>query len=213
MSREKIRVVKYLMKRTNIISLLSVISIATLVIFGCNGKAKEQTKEPTPQVAENKTIGEKNQDIKENINLEFSSKTIMEKVIDNKVLKDYKLTMINFWATYCDPCKKELPDLQKIYEEEIKNGVNVLGVLVDIEGEKDDEHIQLAKKIVEKSGVKYENVIGEKNIGKYYAKLASGVPFTIFVDSSGKMVGKEINGSRSKEQLKKEIDERLKSLK
>lgn len=205
-----------LMKKKHIILILTAIMLVSTIFLGCEDKtvSKDASKETVEQKKEEPKQQENKEEIKKELgNLEFSSKTLSGKAIDNKIFKDYKLTMINLWATYCGYCIKEMPDLQKIYEEEAKNGVNVLGILTDSKGEDDKKQNELAKKILEKSGVKYENIIGDRNIGKYFARISTGVPLTIFVDSNGKNVGKEFSGLQSKEDFKKAIEECLKTIK
>ncbi|WP_099189653.1 TlpA family protein disulfide reductase [Tepidibacter mesophilus] len=148
--------------------------------------------------------------IEENKNIQFETKTIEGDKIESSIFKDYKLTMVNVWATFCGPCISEMPDIQSLYEEVKKEDINVVGIISDTP---DDENEVLAKQILDKKGVKYTNIIPDKKLSKGILKDISGVPTTIFIDSKGNMVGQPIVGSRSKEEYKKEIDKILESLK
>lgn len=142
--------------------------------------------------------------------LEFKTKTLDGKEIDSSIFKDSKLTMVNIWATYCGPCIMEMPDIQKLSEEIKGDKINVIGLVSDTP---DEDNEALAKKILEKKGVKFTNIIPDENIKNNLLKDVSGVPTTVFVDSKGNIVGEFIVGSHSKEEYKKIIADRLKSIK
>ena len=58
----------------------------------------------------------------------------LETVTGEKIsLKDFKgkTVLLNFWATWCQPCKKELPSMQRIYEELSSEGVEVVAISID----------------------------------------------------------------------------------
>lgn len=139
----------------------------------------------------------------------FKTKSLDGKEIDSSILKNSKLTMINVWSTYCNPCIEEMPDLQKLYEELKNEGVNLIGVVSDTP---DEDNEALAKAIISKTGVQYVNIIPDETLVKNVLPNISAVPTTIFVDREGNIIGDLVVGSRSKEDYKKEIQDRLKSM-
>lgn len=141
--------------------------------------------------------------------VEFATKTLADQEINSSIFKDNKLTMINIWATFCEPCIAEMPDLQKLSEEVKSEKVNVLGVVSDTP---DADTEELAKTILAKKGVKYTNIIPDEQIVNNLLNNISAVPTTLFVDSEGNIVGDLVIGSRSKEEYKNEIQARLKSI-
>jgi len=141
--------------------------------------------------------------------IEFNSKTLEGKEIDSSILKESNITMINIWATFCEPCIKEMPDIQQLYEEVKEDKVNIIGIISDTPHSENEE---LAKQIISAKDVKYINIIPDDNIINNLFEDISAVPTTIFVDSEGNIVGDFIVGTRSKEEYKKEIEDRLKSM-
>ena len=97
-----------------------------------------------------------------------------------------KLTLINFWATWCAPCKKELPKLDSLYQQIPRRQVNI--VLINIENIKYDK-IQ-----------KFFNRLKVKNLVSHFdnkLKLTKelklrGIPITLIVNSDGKEMGRII---------------------
>ena len=94
--------------------------------------------------------------------------------------------IVNFWASWCGPCKDEAPFLQETYERHRKQGLVVLGV--DVEDLRRD-----ARHFMSRYGITYPNVRdGRKaTIGKWGV---TGYPETFFVDRRGRLVGERIQG-------------------
>jgi len=87
--------------------------------------------------------------------------------------------VINFWATWCEPCRREIPLLQSLREARKADGLEVIGIAID------NRPDVLA--YAEKVGIQYPILIGEQE--GFDAALAFGVngvlPFTVFADSQG----------------------------
>lgn len=139
--------------------------------------------------------------------LEFTTKTLEGSEIDSSILKSSKITMVNVWGIFCQPCIDEMPDLQSLYEEVRGDGVNIIGIVSDTP-DKDNE--ELAKRILSTKGVEYTNIIPDETIMKNVLHNISAVPTTFFVDEEGNIIGDLVVGARSKEQYKTEIIDRLK---
>jgi thiol-disulfide isomerase/thioredoxin len=138
--------------------------------------------------------------------LEFTTKTLEGSEIDSSILKNSKITMVNVWGTFCQPCIDEMPDLQSLYEEVKGDGINLIGIISDTP-DKDNE--ELAKRIVSAKGVKYINIIPDETIINNILNNISAVPTTLFVDEEGNIIGDLLVGVRTKEEYKAEIMNRL----
>ena len=100
--------------------------------------------------------------------------------------KNYKLTMLNQWASWCGPCIGEMPDLQKLYEAYSPKGLNIVGVM---EGSQSD-----LSKLTE-LGITYPNIYLTQELEDIM--YTGYIPTTIFVDTSGKIVDAHYVGARS----------------
>jgi peroxiredoxin len=90
-----------------------------------------------------------------------------------------RVVMINFWATWCGPCRQEMPELAKLYDKYKSSGFVLMGVNVD-----DDTKNAVA--LAEKLGVKFPVLLDtDKTVSKAYD--LSTMPSTVIIDRDGKV--------------------------
>ena len=97
-------------------------------------------------------------------------------------LKDFqgKLVVINFWATWCAPCKKEMPSLDKLYQNSKFKNLEILAVNME-------QPDQLkTKKFFSDLNIKNLNVFFDSNLNFVKEFKLRGVPTTILVNKKGK---------------------------
>jgi thiol-disulfide isomerase/thioredoxin len=95
-----------------------------------------------------------------------------------------KAVLLNFWATYCEPCKIEMPwfvELQKQYGPE---GFQIVGVAMD------DASVEDIAKFAKDMGVNYPILVGEESVGQSYGGVGV-LPTTYFLDRDGKLIARE----------------------
>jgi thiol-disulfide isomerase/thioredoxin len=94
--------------------------------------------------------------------------------------------MVNFWATWCGPCRREIPLLNKVHAERAKQKVEIIGIAVDFR----DDVLAYA----DKTPISYPLLIGEED--GLAAVQAFGMqpnfPFTVFADSKQRLVALKI---------------------
>jgi peroxiredoxin len=91
-----------------------------------------------------------------------------------------KTLLINFWATWCTPCRREMPilvDLQREYESV---GLQVIGIALD--------DVQSVRNFVQKYGIDYPILVGAADVmqtNTAYGNVAGVLPYSVLVDSDG----------------------------
>lgn len=134
----------------------------------------------------------------------FETVDMTDRPVTDQVFAEHKLTMVNVWATYCDPCKEELPDLQALYKEMEAKDVNVIGIVVD--GEQNNA---VALQMIKDFGITYANLMPTDSLKKNLFPRLPGVPTSFFVNNKGEIVGDMVVGARTCAQYKAMIDQVL----
>ena len=117
-------------------------------------------------------------------------------------LKDYrgKLLLLNFWATYCDPCREEMPVLMSLYDEYKARGLTVVGISLDETGE------AAVRPFVQALRIGYPILLGNSDIFTRYRGF--GIPMTVLITRDGKIVKKWV-GARPRQEFEAEIKTHL----
>jgi thiol-disulfide isomerase/thioredoxin len=90
-----------------------------------------------------------------------------------------KVVLIDFWATWCQPCKKEMPGYQKLLDRYGSRGFAVVGFKLDIMKDTEDP-ILFAKKI----GVRYPLMVADDDLKQSFGGI-EGIPTTMLYDRQG----------------------------
>lgn len=186
--------------------LFLVLILAAAVSFNCS-KTTEKT-DVKPQDNKQNTQQQK-QDTKPASGSSFVVKDVDKDVTKNEMvdfkwdengkemkLSDYKgkVILLNFWATWCPPCRKELPDLSTLSTELKDKDFKMIGVSVD-------DNQEVLNSFLKINNLSY-TVVFEPNelVAKYMTSAGQNqnvVPQTYIIDKNGKVV-EAIMGSRSK---------------
>ncbi len=186
--------------------LLAVI-LAAAVSFNCS-KTTEKT-DVKPQDNKQNTQQQQKQDTKPASGSSFAVKDVDKDVTKNEMvdfkwdengkemkLSDYKgkVILLNFWATWCPPCRKELPDLSTLSTELKDKDFKMIGVSVD-------DNQEVLNNFLKSNNLSY-TVVFEPNelVAKYMTSAGQNqnvVPQTYIIDKKGKVV-EAIMGARSK---------------
>ena len=101
-----------------------------------------------------------------------------------------KVTMINLWATWCGPCKGELPDLGTLAKDFEAQGCQIVGVCSDAV---DDEVAAQAKALLADAGAEYLNLRAMEDVDTLFP--TQGIPTSFFVDSEGHLLVAPVVGA------------------
>ena len=126
----------------------------------------------------------------------FTTKDINGTEVDSTIFSEKKLTVVNVWGTFCGPCIEEMPELAE-WAKEMGDDVQLIGIVGDINGENDTQHIELAQTIAQKANVEFTNLIPNDDFSGFMSNII-GFPTTFFVDQTGAIVGEPIVGANVK---------------
>jgi cytochrome c biogenesis protein CcmG/thiol:disulfide interchange protein DsbE len=95
-------------------------------------------------------------------------------------LSDYKgkVVLLNFWATWCPPCRAEMPDLVKLQREYARQGLQVIGVTYP------PETVSRVRRFARRLGVNYPIMLGAKATKSLFANTDT-LPVTVVIDRDG----------------------------
>jgi thiol-disulfide isomerase/thioredoxin len=149
---------------------LWVLSLAGVGLVGCN-----QHSASPPQPKEEAVIlaGETGSPLPD-----FSVKDLQGREVSSADLRG-KVVLIDFWATWCQPCKKEMPGYQKLLDRYGSRGFAVIGFKFDTMMDMEDP-VTFAKKI----GVRYPLAVAAEDLKQRFGGI-EGLPTTMLYDRQG----------------------------
>jgi thiol-disulfide isomerase/thioredoxin len=182
------------MKKT--ILILTIVIAATIVVYIADRATRVHTSASTRLVV--MKAGEPAPDI--------SVKDLDDKGV---TLADYKgqVVLVNFWATWCDPCREEIPWLIEMQDKYGPKGFTVLGIAMDEEG-KPVVAPFVAKERYDVKGQKlpmnYPIVIGNESVAEKFGGLL-GYPTSVLISKDGKQL-KRVTGIINQEEISKLVE-------
>jgi peroxiredoxin len=118
-------------------------------------------------------------------------------------LSDYrgKAVLLNFWATWCPPCKIEMPWFVELQKQYAKDGLVVIGVAMD------DTEPQKISEFAHEMGLNYAVLLGTDKVSDDYGNVQY-LPTTFYIDRDGKIVNKAA-GLFDRKQIEDEVKKAL----
>ena len=175
------------MKR-NPLALVVVAFVVALMLYVGLHMARRSGRLPTPRIT------------RSTVAPDFSLESLEGKTMR---LSDFrgKAVLLNFWATWCGPCKIEMPWFVELQQKYGSQGLQVVGVAMD-DASKED-----IAKFAKEMGVNYPVLIGKEAVGDSYGGIPA-LPETFFIGRDGKVVDK-ILGLRGKAEIEDAIKKAL----
>lgn len=119
----------------------------------------------------------------------------------NVSLSDFrgKVVILDFWATWCPPCKREIPDFITLQSQYGPRGLQIVGIALDEPGK--------VREFALANGMNYPVLMGTDNVAALYGGI-EGIPTTFIVDRNGNIMNRFV-GFTSKEEFEAEINKLL----
>ena len=116
----------------------------------------------------------------------FCLEDLSGKKVELKQFKG-KVVFLNFWATWCGPCKEEMPSMEALYQQFREKGFVFLTISVDYEG------LKPVKEFIEKQRYTFPVLLDPKSdtLDPFEVK---GIPTTFIIDKNGRMRAKVVSG-------------------
>jgi thiol-disulfide isomerase/thioredoxin len=132
--------------------------------------------------------------------LEIAFVSLDGRAVDLHTLRG-KVVLIDFWATWCAPCIKQVPALRRLFAEYHKHGFEIIGVSLDR-----DEDRQKLVEFVSREGMTWPQHFGGGWQNEFVVRYAvNAVPTTFLLDTTGRLVG----SSLTEDDLAKEVERLL----
>ena len=161
---------------------LGTLALAAVLLAGCGGgSAEKQPEQSTASASQGEAVQCEGTDLEGN-------------PVTSDLFSQSKLTMVNVWATYCNPCLNEMPDLGELAAAYALEDVQIIGIVSDVLEGEDQE---LAESLVEETQANYPHLLLNESI--FYGLLTdvAAVPTTFFIDGEG-VVLDTVVGARDK---------------
>lgn len=163
---------------------MAVLLLSSVTLTGCGG-ANQQADD----------LGTKYGPIFES----FSAKDIYGADQDENLILNARYTLVLIWSTTCNPCIEGMPKMEALYQEYKAIGVNVLGIVVNLqdqEGNPIPATIADAVSIAEVKGVTFPNIMIPAPVMDFIYSEIQYTPTAFFVDQSGTIVGDLVIGEQ-----------------
>lgn len=179
------------MKRDPVVLIVVAMVVSVMLVFGFRMARRSTSESNTPSVA----------DMKGQSAPDFALQSLDDKTVH---LSDFrgKAVLLNFWATWCEPCKVEMPWFVELQKQYGPDGLQVVGIAAD-EGDSKDDVAKFARNM----GVNYPILIGKEAMANAYGGVQF-LPATFYIGRDGKVVDK-VFGLKGKAEIEDDIKKAL----
>ena len=192
--------------------LFGLLLLSLVLLCGCGGDSgklpagtapeTEPTDESqeTPAPEDSSPEGES-----EPIYITFEGTDLKGNPVSQEIFPQSRLTMVNVWATYCNPCLNEMPGLGELAAEYDGSEFQLIGIVSDV---REGAAQTLVESLGQQTGANYTHLLANDSIDRALLSGVSAVPTTFFFDQEGAYLGGVV-GSAEKSDWEELIHELL----
>lgn len=184
--------------------LFGLLLLSLVLLCGCGGDSGKPSAEPLPET-EAPQEEPPSEEETEPIYITFEGTDLEGNPVSQEIFSQSQLTMVNVWATYCNPCLSEMPGLGELAAEYDGSEFQLIGIVSDVR-EGDDQ--TLVESLVQQTGANYTHLLANDSIDQALLSGVSAVPTTFFFDQEGTYLGGVV-GSAVKSKWEELIHELL----
>ena len=168
----------------------SLLTVSTLLLSGCKDTALRENTGSSPA------------------SIVFEAQDMEGNPVSSEIFSEAKLTMVNVWATYCNPCLREMPGLGELAGEYASDEFQIVGVISDVLEGSDQRTLDYAADLVEQTSADYTHLLLNESLYDALLTDVSAVPTTFFIDEDGVILDTVV-GSMEKSAWEEKINELL----
>ena len=121
----------------------------------------------------------------------LQSRSFSDLAGSDRTLLDWqgKVRVVNFWATWCEPCREEIPALQRVQARFAGNGLETIGISID--------HADKVQQFAKNMAITYPLLLGDASVidvARALGNRAGGLPYTLVLDAQGKLLASKLGG-------------------
>lgn len=146
---------------------------------------QNETESREGEISQAEEVGQENEETGQVV---FEGQDIEGNTVSSSVFANSKITMVNVWATYCNPCLMEMPGLGELANEYDSEDFQLIGIISDVQEGTEEKTLEYAAGLIEQTGADYTHLLLNESL--YYGLLTevTAVPTTFFVDENGKVL-------------------------
>lgn len=187
--------------------------LSAVLLTGCAQSNPKASSPDTPVVSEQDDPASSQataalEQEEPNAGIVFEARDIEGNTVTSSVFSDSRLTMVNVWATYCNPCLREMPELGELAGEYDADKFQLIGVISDVLEGADQRTTRQAEELISQTGAAYPHLLLNESLYLAFLQNMTAVPTTFFIDENG-VVLDTVVGAMEKETWEEKIDELL----
>lgn len=187
--------------------LLSCILLIAL-LGGCakkepSSEAEQNTAADAPSDSEDAASGSGGAALADSVT--FEARTLDGSSVSADLFSESRITMVNVWATYCNPCLREMPGLGELASAYDSGDFQLIGIISDVTEDADENALQKASDLVAQTGAGYPHLLLNESLYTTLLTEVTAVPTTFFVNQDGQILDTVI-GAMEKSDWEERID-------